>query len=371
MKKYIILISFVALAFAMPNGAHAAKMALSPASGEFHTGCATAISIIVNTEGEKSTAADAFLHYNPDQIDIIDQLSSVGGVQLRPGSIYESYPGNITTNGAIRLTAFNREGFFNGRGVLASIVIKGKPGVDKADLWFDFAPGRTTDSNVANPNSDDIMNAAYGGSYRFTTGSCGADATPPFVESPKPANGAYGVAQDTDIKFTIRDNASGVDVGKLKVWVNDTLYQNTDGYRFEYTGKPTKYEIKIQPKEPFVEMEPVVIKVDAQDLEGNSMSQYRFAFNELVPVTACGGKTVVACEPCAETLRSAAPETFGVTSWWPWWFVLLCSLILNLKLWTERRTKRQKLPFPADFEKHRIEDGISPKKRKMVKRSQK
>ena len=332
----------MALTLLAPLPAHAAKMALSPASGEFHTGCATAISIIVNTEGENSTAADAFLHYNPDQIDIVDQLSSVGGIQLRPGSIYESYPGNITVNGAIRLTAFNREGFFNGRGVLASIVIKGKPGVDKADLWFDFSPGRTTDSNVANPNSDDIMNAAYGGSYRFTTGSCGADASPPFVESPQPANGAYGVAQNTDIKFTIRDNASGVDVGKLKVWVNDTLYQNTDGYRFEYTGKPTKYAIKIQPKEPFLDMEPVVIKVDAQDLEGNSMSQYRFAFNELVPVTACGGKAV-ACEPCAETLRSAAPETGFRLGIWSLWFVLLCSLIYNLKHLIESQKRKKEI----------------------------
>ena len=348
MKKIFLSLSLATLALAVPSPAHAAKMALSPAGGELKTGCPTAISIVVNTEGENSMAADAFLRYNPDQIEMVDQMSGVAGTQLRPGSVYESYPGNFAKEGLIRLTAFNREGYFNGRGVLGSMVIKGKPGVELAEIWFEFYPGSTTDSNVANIDANDILNASYGGSYRFSTGSCGGDASPPWVEDPKPGNGDYGVPLDSDIQFSMRDNLSGVDLDTLKVWVNDTEYSLNGEHHFSYSGKPNRYEIQIRPIRNFLEQEPVVVKVDAQDLAKNAMQQFRYAFNELVPVAACAKPVAL------ETVRPAAPEARGITSGWPWWFVLFCSLILNLHLLNRRQRQKHEKLFPATFEKKRI-----------------
>jgi len=173
MKNKITQILSVAVLLLMtPVSAHAAKMSLSPSGGALISGCPQTVNIIVNTEGENTMAADVFLRYNPDEIEIIDQVSSVGGVQIKPGRTYESYPGNIVSGSAIRLTAFNREGFFNGRGVLGSLVFRGKPGATATSLRFDFSPGRSTDSNVADPEATDVLNGVYGADYTFKVGSC-------------------------------------------------------------------------------------------------------------------------------------------------------------------------------------------------------
>ena len=331
MKKTIYSLLLLTLALVAPNGAQAAKMALSPASGTFSTGCPTALNIIVNTEGQDTMAADAFLRYNPNEVEIVDQLPGVAGVQIRPGSVYESYPGNVSGNGMIRLTAFNRQGYYNGRGVLGSIVIKAKPGVTASAISFDFSPGRTTDSNVAFVDSSDILNGAYGGTYTFKPGQCGGDSTPPAAEEMSPAPGEMNIPLDSKVSFVLTDNLAGVDINSLRVNINGILYTKEGEHRVEYEGKPNKYTISIRPVAKFLDREPVVVRINGQDLGGNMMQERKYSFNEYMPVTACGQTTAT------EAVRPSAPETRGITSWWPWWFVLLCSLILNLKLWTNRQ----------------------------------
>jgi hypothetical protein len=321
-------------------------------------------------------AADAFLRYNPDEIEIVDQMSNVGGIQLRPGSVYESYPGNVVSNGVMRLTAFNRSGYYNGRGVLGSIVFRAKPGIKATTISFDYAPGRTTDSNVADVNSNDILNGAYGATYTFATGKCGGDATPPVVDGLKPAPGEIGYPLDGDISFNIKDGLAGVDIKTLKVQVNDTTYTPNGEPKLTYTGNPSKYDITINPARDFIPNAPIRVKINIQDLDGNAMAERVYSFNEFMPVGSCSVTVPAvsdlkpaACEPCAETLRPAAMEIRGISSWWPWWFVLLCSLILNLRLLTSRqRAKREKLPFAEGFSKHRMEIVPMPKKPKKKSR---
>lgn len=331
------ILALTALIFLAPMPAHAAKMALSPASGQFKVNCATAANIIVNTEGQNSMASDAFLFYNPDEIEIVDQMSGVGGVQLRPGSVYESYPGNIVGNGVIRLTAFNREGYYNGRGILGSIVFKAKPGVQSTSIRFDYTPGRTTDSNVADVASNDMLNGAYGATYDFVTGKCGEDSTPPVVESMKPAPDEIGTPLDGDVTFVVKDNMSGVDLDTLKVQINDIVYTKNKDPKFTAEGKPGKYEITIDPAQNFLDRAPVRVKINVQDLDGNAMAEKTYSFNSLMPVEAC--VTTPVAPPTAETLRPAAPEGVSGLGVWSLWFVLLCSLIYNLKHLAESRNK--------------------------------
>ncbi len=377
MKIQTKILTLLALILLAPLPAHAAKMALSPASGNFVTNCATAVNIIINTEGQDSMAADAFLRYNPDEIEIVDQMSGVGGVQLRPGSVYESYPGNIVGNGIIRLTAFNREGYYNGRGVLGSIVFKAKPGVLSSTISFDYSPGRTTDSNVADVASSDMLNGVYGASYTFKTGKCGSDSTPPTIEEIKPSEEEIGAPLDTDVTFVIKDSLSGVNLDTLKIQVNDITYTRNGENKFNYTGSPNKYTITINPAKDFLDRAPVRVKINAQDLDGNAMPEKTYSFNSLMPVEACATQQPLVCAP-DETLKPAAPGaigiTAGITSWWPWWLVLLCSLILNLKLWTSRqKEQKQKILLPLGFEKHQIEEskpiiGPMPKVKKRKRR---
>jgi len=332
----------MALILLAPLPAHAAKMALSPASGDFKIGCATAANIIVNTEGQNSMAADAFLRYSPDEIEIVDQMGSVGGTQLRPGSVYESYPGNIVSNGVIRLTAFNREGFYNGRGILGSIVFKAKPGVASSTISFDYSPGRTTDSNVADVASNDMLNGAYGATYTFKAGKCGGDSTPPTVDEIKPAPGEIGYPLDGNVSFVVKDNLSGVDLGSIKIQINDTVYTKNNEPKFTYDGKLSKYAITIDPTQDFLDHAPVRVKINVEDLDGNAMAEKTYSFNSLMPVEACATPApAVVCAP-SETLRSAAPETGFRLGIWSLWFVLLCSLVYNLKhLLDSQKRKRE------------------------------
>jgi hypothetical protein len=351
------ILGLLALILLAPLPAHAAKLALSPASGNFTNGCATAANIIINTEGQDSMAADAFLFYNPDEIDIVDQMGGVSGIQLRPGSVYESYPGNIVSNGVIRLTAFNRQGYYNGRGIMGSIVFKAKPGIKSTSIRFDYRPGATTDSNVADVASNDMLNGAYGATYTFAPGKCGEDSTPPTTEGMNPAQDQVGVPLDGKVTFVLKDNLSGVDINTLKVQVNDTTYTKTGDSKFTYTGSPNKYTITITPTQNFLDHAPVRVKINVKDLDGNAMAEKTYSFNNLMPVEACVPQKPVVCAP-GETLRSAAPEVIGVTSWWPWWFVLLCSLILNLKLWTSRQKQNQpeKIRTVFGFKKREVKN---------------
>lgn len=326
MKKlfgYTIGLLLILSSSLITNQAHAAKMALSPGGGTFRNNCVNALNIIVNTEGVNSRSADAFLHYNPDEIEIIDQNSSIPGIQLRRGNIFQSYPGNQVSNGVIRMTAYNETGFFNGRGTLASLVFTNKPGVTKTSIGFTFSPGRTTDSNVANTESQDILNATYGGTYTFESGYCSDDSSPPWVEEKEPDHGDMNVPSDSDVEFVIKDNQSGVDLDSLKIDINGTLYTKNGPNFFESSGKKLKYKIKIDPIENFIPRVPVTVKINAQDLNGNVMQEVVYTFNELIRVDQC---------PEPEQLRPAAPPGFPLSLLLLLLILLALSLLLNIDM---------------------------------------
>lgn len=351
MKNRLKKLLLIGCLFVLPMQAHAAKMALSPGSGEFKTGCVNSVGIIVNTEGENTMAADAFLRFNPDEIEILDMNSSVSGVQIKINGIYESYPGNIVTNGRIKMTAFNRAGFFNGRGTLGTIVFKNKPGVERATIYFEFSPGASTDSNVANPDALDVLNAAYGGTYTFVTGACGSDKSPPKIEKKYPDMDAMLAPLDANIEFIIRDDQSGVNLDTLRVDVNGKVYSKEGENQFRYEGDANKYRIIIDPQEDFPDRQPVGVKIQAQDYDGNTMKDEIYSFNRLIPVEACqvGGVCKDITYSCPENdLKPSAMEKIEGISKGGRYIILilliflLISLITNVWQFTEPVEKDEK-----------------------------
>lgn len=376
MKKLLLrTIGILALVILTPfASAHAAKMALSPGNTEFKAGCTNRLDIIVNTEGENTTAADAFLSYNPDEIEIIDQSSAASGIQLRAGKVYESYPGNIVSNGTIRLTAFNRTGYFNGRGVLASIIFRSKPGVQKSSIWFNFSPGRSTDSNVADVGSQDILNAAYGGTYTFKPNqACFVDLTPPEIVKRYPDDGAVQAPLDADIAFIITDNLSGVDIDKVKINIDGTEYTKSGENQFTYEGKPSEYKIVADPEENFRPNKPVNVKIDVQDMEGNATSGSH-SFNKLIPVEECKAPEPEECpdekvcpkDKICPDIRPAAPPKLPTTLLLILLFLLAISLLLNLDLILRVAAIHQKTEGVELFAKRGIRK--QSKKRRTKKR---
>lgn len=349
MKKTIKTLLITAL-FLIPFQANAAKMALSPGNGEFRIGCTNRVNIIVNTEGENTMAADAFLRYNPKEIEILDMNPAVGGIQIKPNGIYESYPGNITSNGRIKMTAFNRVGYFNGRGTLGSIVFKSKPGVEKTSISFEFSPGSSTDSNVANAEALDVLNAAYGGSYTFVPGSCGSDKTAPEIVKKYPDADAMQAPPNANIEFIITDSGSGVNLDTIRVDLNGVVYSKEGENQFTYKGGPNEYRIIVDPPEDFPGKKAVGVKIQAQDLAGNTMKDDVYTFNQFIPVEACqteiSPETVYTHEE--SNLKSAAPkqaENFsksGRMILLTLLFFLMLSLGLNVWLFTEPAPARKK-----------------------------
>ncbi|NIT57900.1 MAG: hypothetical protein GWN00_17230, partial [Aliifodinibius sp.] len=185
--------------------AQAAEFSIEPAAKEYRQECTYGVNIMLDTEGVLSNAADAVITYNPSEIELIDQVSNMPGVQIKPGTVYQLYPGNVINESEQRiyLTGFNVSGGFNGKGVFGSIVFRSKPGVTSTSFGFYYVVGGSTDSNIADMMSNDILDGVSGASYTFVTGPCVDDTTPPWVQNADPSPGQRGVPLDANVSFNI------------------------------------------------------------------------------------------------------------------------------------------------------------------------
>jgi hypothetical protein len=313
MKNKILLITaaFALAALTAAPQTQAAKMALSPSEGKFKIGCSNTVNVIINTEGIDSNAADAFLNYDPSQIEILG---------IGAGNVYKAYPGRQFGNGSIRITAFNSEGVFNGRGTLATLTFQAKPGVTQSAINFNFTQGSSTDSNVADLSANDVLSGAYNGNYTFITGKCTGDITPPAIDERNPEPGAINVPLDSNLDFFIKDTGSGLDLDSVEVTINGTTYTTKDNEAFTATKEGNGYKITINPALDFLANEPVKVVVKAKDKDGNTMTDLAYSFNELRAIGSCP----------VETLRSAAPARAYLYGYLTFLILFLISAAFNL-----------------------------------------
>ncbi|MEM2947067.1 MAG: Ig-like domain-containing protein [Candidatus Bathyarchaeia archaeon] len=286
------------------NVAFAARFDLSPSTTQFIEGCESAVNIEINTEGKSSDAANILIHYNPAEIEIVDQNPSLPGNQIRTGNAYEAYVDNtvLPAEGLIRLTGFSFVQRLTGQATFGTIIFRGKTGVTSTNLTIEFVPGSTTDSNIAEYlTSNDLLTGVTNGTYTFRTGTCVLDTTPPWVTNPSPPPDATGVPLDANISFNIKDNQSGVDLAQLSVKINGIEYTLAGPNIFTYSGNPLDYAITVDPIENFQSGVPVLVEINAADLQGNKMAPYRYVFNQ-PPVPPPP-------PPSCESLGCAQPQT--------------------------------------------------------------
>lgn len=300
MKKILLCSFLIGLLMAFQTPAHAAKLSLNPASANLTEECENIVNIMVDTQGEDTRGADAFMSYNPNEIEMLSIL---------PGDMYNSYPGKIIRNGDIFITAFSENGFFVGSGTLARLVFKSKPGVKSTTISFKYSPGSTVDSNVAGREANDILNTVFSGTYTFEPGVCEgkillpatppsplSDTKPPWTENLRPGIDWGNMVPNSDLSFTILDNLSGVDLNSLKIEIDNILYTKDGENIFNYEGTPRKYKIIINPENDFIknEGEKIPVSIKARDLDNNLLSlDYTF--------------TAYPISECPESLRPAAP----------------------------------------------------------------
>jgi len=330
MKNIIKIIGIVALIF-LPIKTHAATLSMNPASANLTEGCENTVNIMVDTQGAETRGADAFLSYNPDEIEMLSIL---------PGEMYKSYPGKIIQNGDVFITAFSENGFFVGSGTLARLVFKSKPGVKSATISFKYAPGSTIDSNVAGRGANDILNTVFSGTYTFEPGICGAgpprpaappsDTSPPRIDKLRPGVDWENMVPNTGLSFELTDDGVGVDLDSVKVELDGVIYNKDGPNQFSHEGDRNTYKITLDPENDFrkEEGEKIPVNIQAMDLNKNLTSlDYTFT---VYPVSEC---------PASEDLKPAAPVikySTGVRV--ILWILLLLIIVLffvNIWLFTE------------------------------------
>jgi len=302
-KQILKTFSIICLFLTLQNfQADAAKFYPLTESSEISAGCNTTLNLMLDTEGTNSPAADAIISFNPEQVDIIDQNSSVNGIQIRSGNGYEFFPGNKVdiTEGKIYLSGISIMSALNGVYNHGAIIFKTKPGVTNANFNFDFTLGDTLDSNIANTNGDDVLNSVSNAQFNVNANNyCGNDTTPPQVSNLQPPNNAKNVGLESNLLFTISDNQSGVDIDSIIVSLDGILYSNGDP-EFEYTGTSAQYQITINPTSPLTDGAQIYINIDGSDIIGNTMNVFKSSFNApQTPVVAiCGNGNIEGDEQC-------------------------------------------------------------------------
>ncbi|MEI7740978.1 MAG: hypothetical protein WCJ29_00565, partial [bacterium] len=258
------IVGFIFGLFFLFIAAEAQAGSFTIGSGAFKEGCPISVPIIINTASIQSDAANIIIHYNPNEIEILDSSASQNGIQIAPGSAYSIYADNFVdpNAGLIRLTGFSIGMQISGSGLFGSIPLQSKPGITSSNITVEFVPGSTLDSNIAEfLTSDDVLTSVTDSALTFVPGPCTADTRPPAVSLISPANAASNIALNSSVSFHITDNQSGVDLDSLRVDVNGTVYTKTGANTFTYAGTPLNYTITVNPATDFPANAEVVVRV--------------------------------------------------------------------------------------------------------------
>lgn len=176
---------------AAPSGP---TLSLSPGSLIVNIDQTFNVNILLDTAGQAVDGVDIFyLHYDPQVLEVQDADSATAGVQIQTGSIFPSYLGNVVdpTTGKISISGIVMPGStagYSGSGIFATVNFKALAAASSSSVYFDFTPGSTTDTNVAehgNPGND-ILAAVNNGSYTVNNGQPSPTPTPTVTVTPTP-----------------------------------------------------------------------------------------------------------------------------------------------------------------------------------------
>ncbi len=227
--KINILAIFLSICFFTVNQVFAATMYLSipegqgTGSNEFYQGRCARADIMINTEGEDSGGADAYITYDSNYIQIVQ--SNCDDVAEVPyyGTIFDAYPsgdGNKVTSSQIIMGGYENAGnSFNGTGRMGYFYFKVlNPGSTILD--FDFTLGSTTDSNIAQLGTgNDILTTAT--DYTL---SLAQDDDTPTISNRDPSSGDTNVRVNHDINFRLNDDDAGIDIYNTTVTLDSINY---------------------------------------------------------------------------------------------------------------------------------------------------
>lgn len=264
--------------FTQPHIHAAGTFSLIPASGSLIRSCTASVAIQEAITSDESNGADIIVTYNPAEIDIVDALPAISGIQILPGNAYESYAGNSvnTTTGTIKLVGYSTSSTLSSTATFATILFQPKTSASSGSFNITFTganPYNSLDSNIADAaTSYDMLSGVSNATYTFTTGSCATDTTSPTITFTHPTNLQNNVPPSSTVSLTLKDSGSGVALGTFSLTINGVTYTSTSP-GVSVSGSPSSYNITVVPSEPFPENSLSVLTATVQDVAGNSQTK--------------------------------------------------------------------------------------------------
>ncbi len=283
-KKSLLFGGILAVSTLCVDTIFGARFFLDPPQAKESVNCESAVRIMIDSEGEDIQSADALIHFNSNEIEIIDQNEEQEGVQVREGDIFDLYGGNEINydESKIYLTGFNLFSLYqtgDHPDTYGIIYFRPKPNVSRTTFRFDYTSGSTIDSNIVRSDTVDRLSAVGNAEYEFFDWeSCDGDIHPPVIQNVNPAAAQQNVPLYSDISFEVADERSGVDRASISINVNGKEYSESSE-ELTIQGSKEKYTVTLDPADNFPDGLPVYVTIKATDLDGNRTLPYEFSFN--------------------------------------------------------------------------------------------
>jgi len=190
-------------------------------TNEFYEGRCFRVNINLHTNGSQTGGADAVIQYDNTNVTIVNNNCITAATSIYSDGLYDVYPatGNVVSATEISLSAYENPGNNYSNNALTLYghfyILVDDP--DPAfDLNFDYTPGSTVDTNVAELGTgNDIIASVEDLSLVLPT-----DSDLPYFDAYSPINGAIDVAVEAAISYNMKDDMSGVDNSTRAATVN-------------------------------------------------------------------------------------------------------------------------------------------------------
>lgn len=177
----IILLTLAILVSPVSTLAASPRLYLDPATASVNSGSTVTLELKIDTAGQEAAAADAKITFPP---------ATIGVVNVTTGEFFPKLSKVInSTAGLVDLHAYFDSGDVtskSGIGTVAIITIKGTAG-GGAEIALSCVAGSTTDSNIANPQGQDIISCPQSSGAEITVKPSGQGGGSILTPTPTPS----------------------------------------------------------------------------------------------------------------------------------------------------------------------------------------
>lgn len=224
----VALVAFITLGWFSLQSAHATagqimKMVTSDGGSTFYVGRCFRMNIRVQTDNLNANSVDVIIPYNSTYVQPYSESSCTTAADVNSAvqtdSLFPSYPYNKIVDSKIKVTAYDQTnaspvntGAAPSDSLLAHVWWKVMSASGAFNLRFEFTPGSTTDTNMAQQNGDgsDVLDSVENLSLVLAS-----DTSKPTFSNLSPAASATSVSVTTGVTYTFSDSGAGIDTSSL------------------------------------------------------------------------------------------------------------------------------------------------------------